>query len=120
MSISPLFTDPSSAPHKDVATFANYYEVATEHVHLDWTIDWKKRVFGGSATLTMGVRKEGVKEVRLDVAFLDVEKVEVDGKEAVSQHSDSDRAGRLRGVEEHAADRQEYTVMGRNIVGDES
>ena len=84
MSISPLFTDPTAAPHVDVATFANYYEVATEHIHLDWTIDWKKRTFGGSATLTLGVRKEGVKEVKLDAAFLDVEKVEVDGKEAVS------------------------------------
>lgn len=83
MSISPLFTDPASAPHVDVATFANYYEVATEHIHLEWTIDWKKRTFGGSVELTMGVRKEGVESVMLDAAFLDVGKVEVDGEEAV-------------------------------------
>ena len=47
----------------DPSTQANYTQIASEHVHFDWTIDWTKQVIAGSATHTLAVREDGVKEV---------------------------------------------------------
>lgn len=47
----------------DPSTQANYTQIASEHVHFDWTIDWTKQVIAGSATHTLAVKEDGVKEV---------------------------------------------------------
>ena len=70
-------------PHaRDHATYSNYEEVQTRHLHLDWTIDWTKQVVGGSVRLEMEVvGDKGVEEVVLDVRNVDVSKVEMEGVE---------------------------------------
>lgn len=83
MSFSPLYTENKSPFDKDLATFSNYLAIRTTHIDLVWQIDWKKEVIHGSAALTMEAVEE-VKEIVLDVSYLDMSKVEVDGKEAVS------------------------------------
>jgi leukotriene-A4 hydrolase len=86
MSFSPHFNANKSPFDKDQATFSNYLSIKTTHIDLDWQIDWKKELIGGSATLTLEAVEE-VKEVSLDVSYLDLRRVEVDGKEAVSPPS---------------------------------
>ncbi|KZT68834.1 hypothetical protein DAEQUDRAFT_745556 [Daedalea quercina L-15889] len=64
----------------DPSTQANYTQIASEHVHFDWTIDWAKQVISGSVTHALVVRENGVNEVVLDALTLDVEKASVEGK----------------------------------------
>jgi len=64
----------------DLTTQANYTEIASEHVDLDWTIDFTQSIISGSATHTLTVRKENVKEVVFDTLALTVEKVLVEGR----------------------------------------
>lgn len=78
MSFSPLFNTHTSPHDRDFATFSNYTDVVTQHLDLDWEIDWKKRVISGSVTLRLAGKAD---EVVLDASHLDVHKVEVDGKE---------------------------------------
>ena len=47
----------------DPSTQANYRQIASEHVHFDWSIDWSKQVIAGSATHTLAVKEDGVQEV---------------------------------------------------------
>lgn len=70
-------------PHaRDHATYSNYEQVQTKHLHLDWTIDWTKQVVGGSVRLEMEVvGDKGVGEVVLDVRNVEVSKVEMEGVE---------------------------------------
>ncbi|KAL0249760.1 leukotriene A-4 hydrolase/aminopeptidase [Cryptococcus tetragattii IND107] len=82
MSFHPQFIPPSAHIDRDPATLSNYLAIVTKHIGLDWTIDWDKQVFGGSATLKLEAREDGVKEVVLDSSHLDVSNVEVDGEVA--------------------------------------
>jgi leukotriene-A4 hydrolase len=82
MSFSPHFNKNKSPFDADQATFSNYLAIKTTHIDLDWQIDWKKELIHGSATLSMEAIEE-VKEIVLDVSYLDIETVEVDGKQAV-------------------------------------
>lgn len=88
--IAPMSNSPTVLlPHaRDHATYSNYEEVQTRHLHLDWTIDWTKQVVGGSVRLEMEVvGDKGVGEVVLDVRNVDVSKVEMEGVELkVSNH----------------------------------
>lgn len=88
MSFSPLFNENKSPHDVDLATFSNYTEIVTEHIQLDWAIDWSKRVIAGAAALTLNAKKD-VGEVVLDTAFLEIKKAEVDGVETVSVHTQS-------------------------------
>ena len=83
MSFSPLYTENTSPFDKDLATFSNYTENTTTHIDLEWAVDWSKQVIGGSCALRMEVTAEEVNEVVLDVSYLDLKKVEIEGKEAV-------------------------------------
>ena len=47
----------------DPTTQSNYLEISTQHVALDWHIDFKLKVISGSATHDLTVRKDGVEEV---------------------------------------------------------
>ncbi|KDQ55005.1 hypothetical protein JAAARDRAFT_60446 [Jaapia argillacea MUCL 33604] len=64
----------------DPTTQSNYHEVATEHVHFIWDVDFKSQVISGSATHTVLVKKAGAKEVIFDTADLDISEIEVEGK----------------------------------------
>lgn len=67
---------------QDLTTQANYEEIASEHVDLDWAVDFTQRIISGSATHTLVVRKQGVKHVIFDTIGLDVEKALVEGRPA--------------------------------------
>ena len=47
----------------DPTTQSNYTEVASEHIHFDWTVDFKQKNISGSATHTLSVKQDGLKEV---------------------------------------------------------
>lgn len=47
----------------DPTTQANYVQVASEHIHFDWTVDFVKKNISGSATHTLSVKEDGVEEV---------------------------------------------------------
>lgn len=47
----------------DPTTQSNYLSIATEHVALDWTVDFDQKLIQGSATHTLLVEDEIVKEV---------------------------------------------------------
>ncbi|GJE92025.1 peptidase family M1-domain-containing protein [Phanerochaete sordida] len=66
----------------DPTTQANYTQVASEHIHFEWTLDFAAQNIAGSATHTLAVKEDGVREVVFDTAALDIEKVEVDGQAA--------------------------------------
>lgn len=83
MSFSPLYDETTSPFDKDLATFSNYTEIKTTHIDVEWAIDWSKQVIGGSCSLRMEVIAKEVNEAVLDVSYLDLKKVEIEGKEAV-------------------------------------
>lgn len=47
----------------DPTTQSNYLAIATEHVSLDWTVDWEKKLIAGSAQHTLIVKDSVVEEV---------------------------------------------------------
>ncbi|KAI0685545.1 peptidase family M1-domain-containing protein [Cytidiella melzeri] len=63
----------------DTATQANYTQIASTHVHLDWTIDFEGKFIEGSATHTFEVKEGGVGQVVLDANALEIHRVEVEG-----------------------------------------
>ncbi|EPS99669.1 hypothetical protein FOMPIDRAFT_1163900 [Fomitopsis schrenkii] len=64
----------------DPSTQANYTQIASEHVHFDWNIDWTKQVIAGSVTHTLTVKEDGVQEAIFDALALDIEKASVEDK----------------------------------------
>lgn len=47
----------------DPTTQSNYLEISSQHVALDWHVDFTLKVISGSATHDLKVRKDGVEEV---------------------------------------------------------
>lgn len=47
----------------DTASQANFKDIATEHVAFDWTVDFELKVLSGSATHTLKVKRDGVREI---------------------------------------------------------
>ncbi|CDO71730.1 hypothetical protein BN946_scf184920.g14 [Trametes cinnabarina] len=66
----------------DPASQANWQDVASEHVHFDWLVDFAKQTLSGSATHTLVWRTPDVREVVFDTQALDVQNVLVDGQPA--------------------------------------
>jgi leukotriene-A4 hydrolase len=83
----------------DPTTQSNYLQVTSEHVALDWTLDFDAEVIAGSAVHHLLVKEDNVKEVMLvlelspvsenlkqanppsfDTADLDISDVEISGK----------------------------------------
>jgi leukotriene-A4 hydrolase len=56
----------------DPTTQANYAQVASEHIYFDWTVDFGAKNICGSATHTLSVKEDGLKEI-MYVAILTVE-----------------------------------------------
>ncbi|KAF5377203.1 hypothetical protein D9615_006474 [Tricholomella constricta] len=65
---------------EDPATQSNYLQIATEHVALDWTLDFDSQLISGSATHHLLVKEDDVKEVIFDTSELDVSDAKVEGK----------------------------------------
>ncbi|KAA1468302.1 Metalloprotease [Dentipellis sp. KUC8613] len=63
----------------DPTTQSNYLQIATTHVDFQWTLDFALHEIVGSASHTLLVKEDGVKQVIFDTADLSVEKVIVDG-----------------------------------------
>jgi leukotriene-A4 hydrolase len=47
----------------DPTTQSNYFEVISEHIALDWHVDFDKKIISGSATHTVLVKESDVKHV---------------------------------------------------------
>ena len=58
-----LLTYERTAIMPDPTSQANYLEIATGHVHFDWTVDWEKLIISGAATHTLTAKQEGVDKV---------------------------------------------------------
>ncbi|KAH7106395.1 peptidase family M1-domain-containing protein [Auriculariales sp. MPI-PUGE-AT-0066] len=68
-------------PATDPTTYANYGDIASEHIALEWAIDWDKKVISGSATHTLRAKTD-VTEVIFDTSALVLNGVLIDGTEA--------------------------------------
>jgi hypothetical protein len=69
-SLRSFATDPNQASSSysnmvtsDPTTQSNYFEVISEHVALDWHVDFDKKIISGSATHTVLVKESDVKHV---------------------------------------------------------
>lgn len=69
----------------DPTSQSNYLQVASEHIQLDWNVDYEARVISGFATHTMIVKEDGIEEIIFDTFGLEVDATEVDGKSAEHQ-----------------------------------
>jgi leukotriene-A4 hydrolase len=61
---------------KDTSTYSNIDEVITEHVNLDWTVDFDNKLFDGSTILTMRAVAANVTSVFLDSRGQDIKQVD--------------------------------------------
>lgn len=53
----------------DTTTQSNPYDVATEHVTFDWTVDFENEVLKGYASHSLKVKKDGITEVMSVLPF---------------------------------------------------
>ncbi|KAJ7616749.1 peptidase family M1-domain-containing protein [Mycena rosella] len=63
----------------DPTTQSNYWQIASEHVTFDWSVDFAAQIVSGSATHRMNVLLDGVEEAIFDTGDLDVTGAEVKG-----------------------------------------
>ncbi|KAJ6469011.1 peptidase family M1-domain-containing protein [Mycena vitilis] len=63
----------------DPTTQSNYREIASEHISLDWSVDFAAQIVSGSATHRMKVLLDGVQEAIFDTGDLEVSGAEVKG-----------------------------------------
>ncbi|THH04799.1 hypothetical protein EW145_g5260 [Phellinidium pouzarii] len=67
---------------------SNYLAIATDHVAFYWNVDFDLHLISGSATHTLLVKDNVVKEVVFDSVDLDIASVEVSGKSVAFKLSD--------------------------------
>ena len=60
----------------DVSTYANLMEVRTDHIKLDFAVDFDRKVFDGHVILDMRTVGHNVDKVILDSVGMDISKVE--------------------------------------------
>ena len=65
---------------RDRATQSNYTQVKVNHTHLEWVIDWKRKVFEGFAVLSVEALDK-ISAIVLDTSYLEIKSVNVDGKD---------------------------------------
>lgn len=87
MSFSTEFAESSSPFDADQATLANYTEIRTTHIDLDWTIDWDRQVIFGHANLKLQATKD-VNDIVLDSSYLDIKEVGVAGEQVQWVHGE--------------------------------
>ncbi|ORE02388.1 leukotriene A-4 hydrol [Rhizopus microsporus var. microsporus] len=71
-----------SAATIDYSTQANIGQVKTTHVHLDWHVDFNRKVIFGHATLDLYTLVDHVDKVILDTSYLDIKSVVVNSENA--------------------------------------
>ncbi|KAF8060869.1 peptidase family M1-domain-containing protein [Lyophyllum atratum] len=64
----------------DPTTQSNYLQITTEHLALEWTLDFDAKLISGSATHHLLVKEDDVKEVIFDTSELDLSDAKIDGK----------------------------------------
>ncbi|KAG6919450.1 hypothetical protein DXG01_005709 [Tephrocybe rancida] len=64
----------------DPTTQSNYLQIASEHVSLDWFLDFETQIISGSATHHLVVKEDGVKNVVFDTSELNLLDAKIDGK----------------------------------------
>ncbi|KAE8241273.1 hypothetical protein A4X13_0g7487 [Tilletia indica] len=72
---------PPTQPRKDMHSFSNIAQIHPEGFHLDWEIDWVRKIIFGSVTHKIGIDEDGVSEVVLDSSYLELGRISVDGVE---------------------------------------
>ena len=72
------YVDPANTV--DTTTLSNCGEVQPKHVHLEWTIDFSKKILSGSVTHTFDAAK-GLKTIDFDSSALEIERVYFNGRE---------------------------------------
>ena len=68
----------SGRDHPDPASFSNFDQVVSEHLHFDWRVDFDSRIISGSVVHTLKA-VEDVDTIVLDTSYLDISKIELDG-----------------------------------------
>ena len=58
-----LISKANMAISLDPTTQANYTQIASEHIDLDWTIDFEGKRIKGSATHVFVVKEDGANEI---------------------------------------------------------
>lgn len=71
-----------SAATIDYSTQANIDQVKTTHVHLDWHVDFNRKVISGHVALDLYTLVDHVDKVILDTSYLDIKSVAVNGENA--------------------------------------
>ncbi|KAG6829889.1 hypothetical protein H0H92_003022, partial [Tricholoma furcatifolium] len=64
----------------DPTTQSNYLQIATEHISLDWTLDFDAQIISGSITHHLLVKEDGVREVIFDTSELHIENAKIEDK----------------------------------------
>ncbi|CAD6954737.1 unnamed protein product, partial [Tilletia controversa] len=70
---------PPAPVRKDMHSLSNIAQIHPKHIHLDWEIDWTRKVIFGSVTHKIGIDEDGLQELVLDSSYLDLGKISVDG-----------------------------------------
>lgn len=60
----------------DSSTYANIEEVITEHINLDFTVDFDASTFDGNVILTMKTVSDNVSSVFLDAVGMDIHSID--------------------------------------------
>ncbi|KAF8508488.1 hypothetical protein JB92DRAFT_2732664 [Gautieria morchelliformis] len=68
------------ATKPDQTTQSNYRDISTEHIDIDWSLDFNAKTVSGTARHNLIAKKDGVQEVVLDTSFLDIKSVQVNGQ----------------------------------------
>ncbi|KAG5715728.1 Leukotriene A-4 hydrolase [Termitomyces sp. T112] len=63
----------------DPTTQSNYLQIATEHLSINWTLDFDAQLISGSVTHHLLAKEDGVKEVILDTSELNLSDVQING-----------------------------------------
>jgi leukotriene-A4 hydrolase len=63
----------------DPCSYSNYDFIRTTAMAFDWSINFEKKVIGGSVEIECKIIKDGAKELILDSQHLKIEKIKIDG-----------------------------------------
>ncbi|KAJ7171572.1 peptidase family M1-domain-containing protein [Mycena crocata] len=66
----------------DPTTQSNYWQIASQHITFDWSVDFAAQILSGSATHRMNVLLDDVEEAIFDTGDLEVTGAEVEGSAA--------------------------------------
>eukprot|EP00605_Chrysophyceae_sp_TOSAG23-4_P001888 GSChrysophyteH1.ASY1.ANO1.2084.1 assembled CDS len=73
--------DKAAYNRTDTTSLSNCQDAVSEHIHIVWTIDYRKQKLVGTATHTIKVLKSGTAFVSFDSSDLNVTNATVDGKD---------------------------------------